>query len=80
MTFQKLTIRLNYNGPSGAEKCIKVGIQIEEGTLLWCLQSVALHSEGHSQSQSGGRGQFRVLCTDTDNLDARKGIDEAISL
>ena len=52
MTFQELAIRLNYNGPSGAEKAYKSAIR----KLRRHLRPVALHPESHSQGQSGGRG------------------------
>lgn len=56
MTFQELAIRLNYNGPSEAEKAYKSAIrklrkQLSSGTY----GPVALHPESHSQGQSGGR-------------------------
>ncbi|MFR3991597.1 MAG: hypothetical protein ACLTY5_02995 [Angelakisella sp.] len=54
LTFQELAIRLNYNGPSGAEKAYKAALRKLKrdlyGGVLW---TVALRTESHPRRQSG---------------------------
>lgn len=47
MTFQELAIRLNYNGPSSAEKAYKNALRKLKKNLFRCLWTVDLHSKSH---------------------------------
>ena len=53
LTFQELAIRLNYNGPSGAEKAYKAALRKLKKDLYRGLQPVALRTESHPRRRSG---------------------------
>ena len=56
LTFQELAIRLNYNGPSGAEKAYKAALRkLKRDLYGGAYGRVALRSKGHPRRQSGGR-------------------------
>ena len=75
MTFQELAIRLNYNGPSGAEKAYKTALRkLKKGLVRWGLRPVALRAEGHPRRQSGSRDGRGVLHDTAENL----GIGETL--
>ena len=69
MTFQELAIRLNYNGPSGAEKAYKSAIRkLTQNLHGGAVRSVAGCPAGHPGGAEAGKEKFLLLHT-TKNLD-----------
>ena len=75
LTFQELAIRLNYNGPSGAEKAYKAALRKLKKDLYG---AVALRSEGHPRRQSGGGAGGGASRNTAENMVGGEGTNGSI--
>lgn len=79
MTFQELAIRLNYNGPSGAEKAYKAALRkLKKRFVRRSLWSVALRTESYPCSQSRGGARCGVLHNTAENMVGRAGVGRSV--
>ena len=81
LTFQELAIRLNYNGPSGAERAYKAALRkLKRELVRRRLWAVALRTEGHPRRQSGSGAGDGAAHNAAEDMVGGEGAGESVCL